>query len=200
MTIVLAGTSLVIPLPVPTIAFSLTVRPPQSVALDPREAPRFTTVGSHAQSASFCTLPSAVVACGNLLLMASVRRGGAHLGEPVERNATTLYRTLSPRANSELQSLLTLSPAMGLQLAVQPLKSTPVPWVSLRPSSEAMRSRRPPGHPLTGRMPIWRARYRTPRFSSRRCRPPASSRFSLATSGLHLWAEPPRPRSPTATD
>src|SRR5262249_44266006 len=68
-TIVSAGTSLVTTLPAPTIAFSPTVIPHNNVALEPMDAPRFTRVGSHVQSAFFCNLPSAVVARGNLSLM-----------------------------------------------------------------------------------------------------------------------------------
>jgi len=50
-----------------------------------------------------------------------------YLAEQAELNATTLYRTLSPRGNPELKSLLALLKALGLRLAVQPLKPTTVP-------------------------------------------------------------------------
>lgn len=45
----------------------------------------------------------------------------------VELNATLLYRMLSSRGNPELQGLLALLRALGLRLAVQPLKPTAVP-------------------------------------------------------------------------
>ena len=45
----------------------------------------------------------------------------SQVAEQAELNATTLYRTLSPRENPELKSLLALLKAMGLRLAVQPL-------------------------------------------------------------------------------
>ena len=44
------------------MAFSPTVIPLNKVTLEPMEAPRCTSVGSHTQSASRCNLPSAVVA------------------------------------------------------------------------------------------------------------------------------------------
>ena len=47
--------------------------------------------------------------------------GISQVAEQAELNATTLYRTLSPRGNPELKSLLALLKAMGLRLAVQPL-------------------------------------------------------------------------------
>ena len=37
-------------------------------------------------------------------------------------NATSLYRTLSPRGNPELKSLRALLKAMGMRLAVQPVR------------------------------------------------------------------------------
>lgn len=48
--------------------------------------------------------------------------GVSRLAEQAELNATALYRTLSPRGNPELKSLLALLKAMGLRLAVQPLR------------------------------------------------------------------------------
>ncbi len=63
-TIVFGGTSFVTTLPAPTTAFSPTVIPHRSVALEPMEAPRFTSVGTQTQSSSVCSFPSSVVACG----------------------------------------------------------------------------------------------------------------------------------------
>jgi len=50
-----------------------------------------------------------------------------YLAEQAELNTTTLYRALSPRDNPELKSLLALLKALGLRLAVQPLKPTALP-------------------------------------------------------------------------
>jgi DNA-binding phage protein len=50
-----------------------------------------------------------------------------YLAEQAERNATTLYRTLSLRGNPELKNLLALLKALRLRLAVQPLKLTAAP-------------------------------------------------------------------------
>ena len=47
--------------------------------------------------------------------------GVPKLAEEAELNATTLYRTLSPKGNPELKSLTALLRAMGMQLAVRPL-------------------------------------------------------------------------------
>jgi len=47
--------------------------------------------------------------------------GVSKLAKTAELNATTLYRTLSPKGNPELKSLLALLRALGLQLAVRPL-------------------------------------------------------------------------------
>lgn len=49
--------------------------------------------------------------------------GIGKLGEQAELNVTALYRTLSPRGNPELKSLMALLEAMGMRLAVQPLAS-----------------------------------------------------------------------------
>src|SRR5919108_1775684 len=68
-TMALGGTSLVTTLPAPIMAFSPTVIPHNNVALEPMEAPRFTTVGTHAQSVSVCNRPSALVARGNRSLI-----------------------------------------------------------------------------------------------------------------------------------
>ena len=53
--------------------------------------------------------------------------GVPYLAEQAELNATTLYRALSPRDNSKLKGLLALLKALGLRLAIQPLKPTAVP-------------------------------------------------------------------------
>jgi probable addiction module antidote protein len=47
--------------------------------------------------------------------------GVAKLAKETDLNATTLYRTLSPKGNPELKSLITLLRALGMQLAVRPL-------------------------------------------------------------------------------
>jgi probable addiction module antidote protein len=47
--------------------------------------------------------------------------GVSTLAKKAELNATTLYRTLSPKGNPELKSLTALLRAVGLQLAVRPL-------------------------------------------------------------------------------
>ena len=62
-----------------------------------------------------------------LRYLAAAFGGVSSLAEQAELNATTLYRTLSPRGNPELHSLLALLQALSLRLAVQPLKPTSVP-------------------------------------------------------------------------
>jgi probable addiction module antidote protein len=47
--------------------------------------------------------------------------GVSKLAKETNLNATTLYRTLSPKGNPELKSLITLLRALGMQLAVRPL-------------------------------------------------------------------------------
>jgi probable addiction module antidote protein len=47
--------------------------------------------------------------------------GVSQLAKATALNATTLYRTLSPKGNPELKSLTVLLRALGLQLAVRPL-------------------------------------------------------------------------------
>ena len=47
--------------------------------------------------------------------------GVSKLAKQAELNATTLYRTLSPKGNPELKSLIALLRALGMQLAVRPL-------------------------------------------------------------------------------
>lgn len=56
-----------------------------------------------------------------LRYLAKAFGGASQLAEQAELNATTLYRTLSPRGNPEIKGLLALLKAMGLRLAVQPL-------------------------------------------------------------------------------
>ena len=61
-------------------------------------------------------------------LMLALRRiaeafgGVSKLAEQAELNATTLYRTLSPKGNPELKSLTSILKAIGMRIAVQPLK------------------------------------------------------------------------------
>lgn len=47
--------------------------------------------------------------------------GVSKLAKEAKLNATTLYRTLSPKGNPELTSLTALLNALGMQLAVRPL-------------------------------------------------------------------------------
>ena len=47
--------------------------------------------------------------------------GVSRLAKEADLNATTLYRTLSPKGNPELKSLTALLRALGMQLAVRPL-------------------------------------------------------------------------------
>ena len=47
--------------------------------------------------------------------------GVAKVAKTAELNATTLYRTLSPKGNPEMKSLTALLRALGMQLAVRPL-------------------------------------------------------------------------------
>jgi len=53
--------------------------------------------------------------------MATAFGGVSQLAAEAELNATTLYRTLSPKGNPALKSLTALLRAMGMQLAVRPL-------------------------------------------------------------------------------
>lgn len=48
--------------------------------------------------------------------------GVTRLAGEAELNATSLYRTLSPQGNPELRSLTALLKAMGMRLAVRPLR------------------------------------------------------------------------------
>ncbi len=57
-----------------------------------------------------------------LRYMAAAFGGVPKLAEQAELNATTLYRTLSPQGNPELKSLRALLKAMGMRLAVEPIK------------------------------------------------------------------------------
>jgi len=47
--------------------------------------------------------------------------GVARVAAGARLNATTLYRTLSPKGNPELRSMTALLKAMGMRLAVQPI-------------------------------------------------------------------------------
>ena len=55
--------------------------------------------------------------------MAKAFGGVSKLAQETELNTTSLYRTLSPRGNPELRSLKALLKAMGMRLAVQPLRA-----------------------------------------------------------------------------
>jgi len=63
-------------------------------------------------------------------LMIALRRmsnafGGVQkLAHRTKLNAKALYRTLSPKGNPELKSLRALLKAMGMQLAVRPLRKS----------------------------------------------------------------------------
>jgi probable addiction module antidote protein len=59
-----------------------------------------------------------------LRYLADAFGGVSQLAEQAELNATALYRTLSPRGNPELKSLMALLKAMGMRLAVQPIEQT----------------------------------------------------------------------------
>jgi probable addiction module antidote protein len=60
-------------------------------------------------------------------LMVALRRvadafgGISKLASKTKLNATTLYRTLSPKGNPELKSMNSMLKAMGLRLAVRPI-------------------------------------------------------------------------------
>jgi probable addiction module antidote protein len=53
--------------------------------------------------------------------MAEAFGGVPRLAARAQLNATTLYRTLSPKGNPELRSMQALLGAMGMRLAVQPV-------------------------------------------------------------------------------
>lgn len=55
--------------------------------------------------------------------------GVSRLAKEAELNATTLYRTLSPKGNPELKSLTALLRALGMQLAVRPLSQKRAAYV-----------------------------------------------------------------------
>lgn len=54
--------------------------------------------------------------------MAEAFGGVPKLAQTTNLNATSLYRALSPRGNPELKSLRALLKAMGMRLAVQPMR------------------------------------------------------------------------------
>ena len=64
-------------------------------------------------------------------LMVALRRvadafgGISKLAREAKLNATTLYRTLSPKGNPELKSMNSMLKAMGLRLAVEPIRKIP---------------------------------------------------------------------------
>lgn len=63
-------------------------------------------------------------------LMVALRRvaeafgGISKLASRTKLNATTLYRTLSPKGNPELRSMNSMLKAMGLRLAVRPISKS----------------------------------------------------------------------------
>jgi probable addiction module antidote protein len=59
--------------------------------------------------------------------MAQAFGGVQAVAEQAHLNPTQLYRTLSPKGNPALNSLLAILKAMGLRLAVQPLAAPAVP-------------------------------------------------------------------------
>ena len=59
--------------------------------------------------------------------------GGERLVEKVELNAPALYRTLCRRGNPELKSVATLLKALGIRMALQPLREeTPTQLTRIR--------------------------------------------------------------------
>lgn len=54
--------------------------------------------------------------------MAKAFGGVRGLADQAKLNTTSLYRTLSPRGNPELKSLTALLKAMGMRLAIQPVR------------------------------------------------------------------------------
>lgn len=56
-----------------------------------------------------------------LRYMAEAFGGVPKLAARAKLNATTLYRTLSPKGNPELKSMTAMLEAMGMRLAVQPI-------------------------------------------------------------------------------
>lgn len=56
-----------------------------------------------------------------LRYMAEAFGGVPKLAARARLNATTLYRTLSPKGNPELKSMTAMLEAMGMRLAVQPI-------------------------------------------------------------------------------
>jgi probable addiction module antidote protein len=59
-----------------------------------------------------------------LRYMAEAFGGVTSLAGKAELNARTLYRTLSPKGNPEMKSLVGILKAMGLRLAVTPLAAS----------------------------------------------------------------------------
>ena len=54
--------------------------------------------------------------------IAQARGGVRAIAKETELNATQLYRTLSPKGNPELRSLLAVLQALGSRLTVQPAR------------------------------------------------------------------------------
>ena len=67
--------------------------------------------------------------CDQQEVMIALRRitqafgGVPKLAEQADLNATTLYRTLSPQGNPEMKTLTAILKALGLRLAVLPIKT-----------------------------------------------------------------------------
>lgn len=55
--------------------------------------------------------------------LAKASGGVQAVAEQAQRNPTQLYRTLSPKGNPALSSLIAILKAMGLRLSVQPIDS-----------------------------------------------------------------------------
>ena len=65
--------------------------------------------------------------------MATAFGGVSRLAHEAQLNATSLYRTLSPRGNPELRSLRAVLKAMGMRLAVRPVRARGVRRSSVVP-------------------------------------------------------------------
>jgi probable addiction module antidote protein len=59
-----------------------------------------------------------------LRYMSTAFGGVAAIAAEAEMNATTLYRTLSAKGNPELRTLTAILKAMGMRLAIRPIRET----------------------------------------------------------------------------
>ncbi|MEN0121722.1 addiction module antidote protein [Bordetella genomosp. 1] len=57
--------------------------------------------------------------------LAQASGGVQSVAEAAQLNPTQLYRTLSPKGNPSLSSLMSILKAMGLRLSIQPLDPSP---------------------------------------------------------------------------